>query len=352
MKRESTTDSPYNIADLILSNSLIPGLLAGNALILKPSPQTPSSSTTVCALLQKAGLPDGVAQTLHLTPDQLDRLVGDPRIGYVQFTGSVANGRRVEKNAVGKSAGQGFKGVGLELGGKDAAYVREGKSWFFPWFWVSMLNSRRARMRSDADVPYSAENIADGAFFNSGQSCCAVERVYVHEKVYDEFVEKLVQEAKVRLSRSFEALPPLTGSIVVDRISNLAIRAIQPLHWVLSLASKRLLTSERTFLMRVRAENSKRTNVLYLTVTLGARHVTYVVEKGAHLLLHSADFPASELGTTYVSPNVLVDVNHGMKIMMDETFGPVVGVMKVSTARLFIVGVKVGQNVDLHPTGA
>lgn len=150
-------------------NSIIPALLAGNTLLVKPSPQTPSSSERIARLLEASGLPKNVCQVLHLTVAQNDMVVADKRVAFVSFTGSVANGSRVESSARG-IGGAGFKRVGLELGGKDAAYVRE-----------------------DADPAFAAGEIADGGFFNSGQSCCAVERVYVHEKVYEAFVEELAK---------------------------------------------------------------------------------------------------------------------------------------------------------------
>lgn len=112
---------------------------------------------------------------LHLTPPQMDHLVAHPLVPFVSFTGSVANGRHVEKTAA-AYAGTGFKSVGLELGGKDAAYVRAGES--FPGF-----QGRKGADggETDSDPAYAAENIVDGAFFNSGQSCCGIERVYVAE---------------------------------------------------------------------------------------------------------------------------------------------------------------------------
>lgn len=136
---------------------------------MKPSPQTPSSSERIARLLHAAGVPKDVFQVLHLTLPHNDMVVADKRVAFVSFTGSVANGARVESCARGVG-GAGFKRVGLELGGKDAAYVRE-----------------------DCDAAFAAENIADGAFFNSGQSCCAVERVYVHEKVYEAFIKELAK---------------------------------------------------------------------------------------------------------------------------------------------------------------
>lgn len=173
MKADSTTSYLIQFPYMIQVNALIPALLAGNTVILKPSPQTPSPADNMTALLLKAGLPEGVCQTLHLSLEQMDLLVAHRKLNFVSFTGSVKNGYRVEENARGSKTGM-FKNVNLELGGKDPAYVRE-----------------------DCDPKFAADEITDGGFFNSGQSCCAVERVYVHEKVYDAFVDQLVKTVSV-----------------------------------------------------------------------------------------------------------------------------------------------------------
>lgn len=112
-------------ADLIQVNALIPALLAGNTVLLKPSPQTPLCSERILASLLASGLPENVCQVLHLTPSQMDHVVAHPAVKFVSFTGSVENGKRVDATAA--QAGT-FKSVGLELGGKDAAYVRAGES--------------------------------------------------------------------------------------------------------------------------------------------------------------------------------------------------------------------------------
>jgi acyl-CoA reductase-like NAD-dependent aldehyde dehydrogenase len=157
----------------------LPALLAGNAVIIKPSPQTPFVAERFQQFYEKAGLPIGLLQSIHLnTLKELESLVARPEINHVSFTGSVAGGAAVQKAASNsfKSATRASRAniaVCLELGGKDAAYVR-----------------------ADADLDYSAAEIADGGAFNSGQSCCAIERVYVHEAVYDTFLKKLVDELK------------------------------------------------------------------------------------------------------------------------------------------------------------
>jgi acyl-CoA reductase-like NAD-dependent aldehyde dehydrogenase len=150
---------------LITINAVLPALLAGNAVVIKPSPQTPLVAEIFQELYEKAGLPEGLLQVIHLgTLAELEALVGSEEVAHVCFTGSIAGGMAVQKAA--------RNSVCLELGGKDPAYVR-----------------------ADADLS-CAVDIADGAMFNSGQSCCAIERLYVHERVYDEFVERLVEELK------------------------------------------------------------------------------------------------------------------------------------------------------------
>lgn len=146
---------------LILVNSLIPALLAGNSVILKPSPQTPTIVEHVQAIFAESGLPDKVIQYFHCgSLTLLESIVRSPQIRLICFTGSVAGGVQVQR-----AASDRVVSVGLELGGKDPAYVRE-----------------------DVDVRWAAEEIVDGAVFNSGQSCCSIERVYVAERVHDAFV--------------------------------------------------------------------------------------------------------------------------------------------------------------------
>merc|ERR1711939_771922 len=152
----------WNYPYLILVNSLIPALLAGNAVILKPSPQTPTIVEQISSIFTEAGLPSNVIQYFHCgSPTTIEAIVRDPQIALVCFTGSVAGGLAVQKAAADRVVG-----VGLELGGKDPAYIR-----------------------SDVDIAWAAEEIVDGAIFNSGQSCCSLERVYVDEKIHDQFVE-------------------------------------------------------------------------------------------------------------------------------------------------------------------
>ena len=130
--------------------------MAGNVVVLKHSAQTPLCAETFEACMREAGLPEGCFQVLHLSHDDTLRVVADPRVDFVAFTGSVAGGHAIQR-----AASERFIGTGLELGGCDPAYVRH-----------------------DANVAYAAENLVDGAYFNSGQSCCGIQRVYVHEQAY------------------------------------------------------------------------------------------------------------------------------------------------------------------------
>ena len=138
--------------------------MAGNAVILKHSHQTPLCAERFVEAGIQAGLPEGLFQFLHLSRAQTADLIGKPDIGAVAFTGSVPGGEDIDKAAVGR-----FIPVGLELGGKDPAYVR-----------------------ADAKLAHAVENLVDGSFFNSGQSCCGIERIYVHDDLYDAFVDALV----------------------------------------------------------------------------------------------------------------------------------------------------------------
>jgi len=247
---------PWNYPYLVAANAAIPALLAGNSVILKPSPQTALCGERMRQALHEAGLPVGVFQTLHVTPEDADRIVRSPQVDFVAFTGSVAVGHAVQR-----AASDRFIGVGLELGGKDPAYVRP-----------------------DADLPYAIENVVDGAFFNSGQSCCAIERVYVHDAVYDEFVE-----GAVSLTRGYTLGDPFDPATMLGPM---------------------VRTSSADFVRKQIAD---------------------AIEAGANPLIEEDDFPASSAGTPYLAPQILVDVNHSMSLMRDESFGPVVGIMRVGS---------------------
>ncbi|KAL0574591.1 hypothetical protein V5O48_007376 [Marasmius crinis-equi] len=250
--------APWNFPYLVSINSVLPAIIAGNAVIFKPSPQTPLTAERFATALVRAGVPKDIIQVVHMSPSLTSHTISHPSVNFVSFTGSVVGGRTVEEVAV-KSSN--LKGVALELGGKDPAYVR-----------------------SDADLEYTVAELVDGAMFNSGQSCCAIERIYVHESLFDEFVKKYAESVK-----SYKLGDPTNPE------TNLGP--------VVSLASAE----------RIR------------------KQVADAVAAGAKALVPEDLFPVAKPGTTYVAPQVLVNVNHSMDVMMEETFGPVVGIQKVSS---------------------
>lgn len=246
----------WNYPYLIAVNSVVPAIMAGNTVILKHSGQTPLCAERFATAFAKAGAPDGLFQVVHMSHEMTERTIADPRTDQVMFTGSVAGGHAVVKAASGR-----FINVGLELGGKDPAYVR-----------------------ADANLPFAVENLVDGAYFNSGQSCCGKERLYVHADVYDDFVEGFVE-----LTKKYKLGSPLDPETTIGPM---------------------VRTSAATF-VRGQIEQAKRA--------------------GARALIGEAQFPASKAGTPYLGPEVLVDVNHQMDVMREETFGPVIGIMKVTS---------------------
>jgi acyl-CoA reductase-like NAD-dependent aldehyde dehydrogenase len=248
--------APWNYPYLTSVNTVVPAIMAGNVVILKPSAQTPLTGERFAEAFAEAGLPEGVFQVLHTTDEETERLIGRPEIDYVAFTGSVRVGRIVERAAAGR-----FAGVGLELGGKDPAYVRP-----------------------DVAFDHAVENLVDGAFFNSGQSCCGIERIYVHADIYDRFVE-----AFVALAGEYRLGNPLDPSINLGPL---------------------VRTSAAEFVRGQIAE---------------------AVASGARSLIDESLFPASRAGTPYLAPQVLVDVDHTMRLMTEENFGPVAGIMRVGS---------------------
>ncbi len=250
------TVAPWNYPYLTAVNSIVPALMAGNAVILKHASQTPRCGERIAEAFAEAGLPDGVFQVLHLTHEATAKIIASPQVEFVAFTGSVPGGASVEREAAGH-----FVGVGLELGGKDPAYVR-----------------------ADANLGHAVENLVDGAFFNSGQSCCAIERIYVHENLYDPFVEGFVA-----LTRRYKLGSPLDPETTLGPL---------------------VRTSAADF---VRGQ------------------IDEAVAAGARALVDSAEFPADQPGTPYLAPQVLVDVDHSMRVMSEESFGPVIGIMRVGS---------------------
>ncbi|PAU88758.1 aldehyde dehydrogenase [Pseudomonas sp. WN033] len=248
--------APWNYPYLTAVNTVMPALMAGNAVLLKHSAQTPLCSERMVEAFREAGLPEGVFQFLHLSHADTEQLIQAEPVRHVAFTGSVAGGAMVEKAAAGR-----FIATGLELGGKDPAYVRD-----------------------DADLAHAVETCVDGAFFNSGQSCCAIERIYVHDYLYDDFVEQAVALVKTyRLGRSDD--PETTLGPVIRPEAAAFIRA----------------------------------------------QVAEAVGQGASALIDPDSFNLDKPGTCYLAPQILTGVNHGMRVMTEETFGPVVGIQRVSS---------------------
>ena len=242
----------WNYPYLIAVNTLIPALVAGNVVLLKHADQTLLCAERLADAAREAGLPGGVFQIVHMNHDVAAQAVADPRVQFVAFTGSVSGGQAVHRAAAGT-----LTPVGFELGGKDPAYVFDPK-----------------------DLQWVAENLVEGAFFNSGQSCCGVERIYVHQDIYASFIEHVVDAA-----RPWVLGNPLETATTLGPV-------VRPDH-------ARFIRS----------------------------HVDEAIRMGARPLLAEPSF--SGLGPSYLPPQILVNVDHSMRLMREETFGPVVGIMSV-----------------------
>jgi acyl-CoA reductase-like NAD-dependent aldehyde dehydrogenase len=201
-------------------------------------------------------LPEGVFQVLHLSHADTERVIRDARVDFVAFTGSVAGGKAVQR-----AAAERFIGIGLELGGCDPVYVRH-----------------------DANLAHAIENVVDGTYFNSGQSCCGLQRVYVHDSVYDTFLEGFVD-----LTRKYELGDPRQNATTLGPV------------------------------VRTSAADTIR------------KQIADSVRVGASPVIEESEFAASRPGTAYIAPQVLIHVDHSMPVMKEEIFGPVAGIMKVSS---------------------
>ncbi|WED42081.1 aldehyde dehydrogenase family protein [Legionella cardiaca] len=248
--------APWNYPYLTAVNAIIPALMAGNVVLLKHSAQTPLVAERFAQAFMQAELPDGVFQYLHLTHADTEKVIRLPQINHVAFTGSVAGGEMVERIAAGR-----FINVGLELGGKDPAYVR-----------------------ADADLSHAVATTIDGAFFNSGQSCCGIERIYVHHDIYDAFILKaiaLVKQYKLgRPDNPETTLGPLVRASAAEFVRE---------------------------------------------------QIKEAIAQGAIPHIDSKDFAMDKPGSAYMAPQILTQVNHQMRIMTEESFGPVVGIMPVAS---------------------
>ncbi len=248
--------APWNYPYLTAVNSIAPALLAGNAVILKHASQTILAGERFQAAMDRANLPKGLFTNLVMDHASTAQLIASRGVDHVNFTGSVEGGRAIERAAAGT-----FTTLGLELGGKDPAYVR-----------------------GDAPFEFSVENLVDGAFFNSGQCCCGIERIYVHESLYNRFVEAFVD-----LTSRYDLGNPLEEKTTLG-----------------PMAATRFAQTVRD-------------------------HTADALAKGATALVDHSRFPADAPGTPYLMPQVLTGVDHSMTVMMEESFGPVVGIMKVAS---------------------
>lgn len=246
--------APWNYPFLTAVNAVVPAIVAGNAVVLKVASQTPLVAERWSDAFAAAGLPAGVFQHVHASHDAVARMIGDDRVGFVAFTGSVEGGHAVQR-----AASQRFIATGLELGGKDPAYVR-----------------------ADAELDTTVAELVDGSFFNAGQSCCGIERIYVDRRVHDDFVERFVA-----LTNEYRLGNPLDPATTLGPM--------------------------------VRAD----------AAAFVRGQIDEAAQKGARALVDPRAFDADAAGTPYVAPQVLVDVDHSMRVMTEESFGPVVGIMPV-----------------------
>ena len=245
--------APWNYPYLTAVNSIIPAMAAGNTVILKHSAQTPLCAEQLYKSAQKT-LPKNVFNYLHLNHQDGLRVVSDTRVNFVSFTGSVKAGYEVQKATHTK-----FIDMALELGGKDPAYARY-----------------------DCDLEKTVENLVDGSFFNSGQSCCGIERIYVDERIYEKFLESFISK-----TYNYNFGNPL------KKETNLGP--------VVKLSAAEFIINQ----------------------------MNAAIDKGAKKMIDETKFNYPKEHKNYLIPQILTNVNHDMNFMTEETFGPCVGIMKV-----------------------
>lgn len=248
--------APWNYPFLTAVNSIVPALIAGNAVVLKHATQTTLCGEIFVEAFKAAGLPEDLLQLLLLSHAAVSALIKTRSVDHVIFTGSVRGGREISA-----AASEVFTSVGTELGGKDPAYVR-----------------------ADANLERTIEELVDGAFYNSGQSCCAVERIYVDKAVFKPFVEGFVAATrKLTLGNPF--LQQTTLGPMVGASAAVAVRD----------------------------------------------QIGKALAAGAKNLIERGDFAEYPRQSAYLAPAVLIDVDHRMDLMVEETFGPAIGIMPVSS---------------------
>ncbi len=243
--------APWNYPYMTAINTVAPALIAGNTVMLKHATQTLVVGERMAKAFHSAGIPEDVFQNVFLDHDTTSVLISENAFDFVNFTGSVGGGQAMERAAAGT-----FTGVGLELGGKDPGYVME-----------------------DADLDAAVATLIDAAMFNSGQCCCGIERIYVHESLFDAFIEKAVA-----VVNGYKLGNPLDAETTIGPMANVR------------------------FATEVRAQIDE-------ALAMGAK---------AHI-----DTFAEDDGAAYLTPQILTNVTHDMRVMRDESFGPVVGIMPV-----------------------
>lgn len=245
--------APWNYPYMTAINTVVPALIAGNAVVIKHASQTLLVGERLVQAFVDAGVPAKVFQNLFLDHETTSNLIAGGGFDFINFTGSVGGGAAIERAAAGT-----FTPIGLELGGKDPGYVME-----------------------DANLNDAVDTLIDGAMFNSGQCCCGIERIYVHESLYDDFVEKAVE-----IVSNYTLGNPLNEETTIGPMA------------------------QTRFADEARAQ------------------VAEAIADGAVAMIDPANFPEDD-GGAYLGPQILTNVTHDMRVMRDETFGPVVGIMKV-----------------------
>lgn len=249
--------APWNYSLLTAANAIFAAVLAGNSVILKHSSRTPLAADAFERAFALAGAPEGLVTALHCSHDVVDEIIQHPSVGFVAFTGSVDGGHSIYRSV---SASR-FIDTTLELGGKDPAYVAE-----------------------DARLDAAVETLVDGAFYNAGQSCCAIERVYVHRSLYDQFLEG----AQALVSAYSLGDPMLEGTSMGPLAQASAIPFLKG-------------------------------------------QVDDAVARGARVLCGGSPTHDAAGKGRFFEPTLLADCDHGMSLMVDESFGPVLGVMPVDS---------------------
>jgi len=244
--------APWNYPYMTAINTVAPALIAGNTVLLKHAAQTLQVGERLAEAFHAAGVPEDVFQNLFLDHETTAGLIAGRHVNFVNFTGSVGGGRAMERAAAGT-----FIGVSTELGGKDPGYVR-----------------------ADADLDRAVATLIDGAMFNSGQCCCGIERIYVHERLFDAFVAKAVATVE-----GYKLGNPLDPDTTIGPMAHVR------------------------FASEVRAQ---------IAEALAAGAVAHIAPM------------AGDDGGAYLTPQILTNVTHAMRVMREESFGPVVGIMKVS----------------------